>query len=156
MALTPFFGRDPFFGDLGRSTGGTLFDPFSSWFSDVPQAFSDDARAVAKTNVDWRETADAHIFKADFPGLKKEEVKVSLEDGRTLRIEGERKREAVDDNDRWHRVERSMGRFMRRFALPENAKVDQIKAQVENGVLTVTVPKEQKQEGAAARQIDIQ
>ncbi|GJU82246.1 17.3 kDa class I heat shock protein-like protein, partial [Tanacetum coccineum] len=46
-------------------------------------------------------------------------------------------------NDKWHRVERSSGKFTRRFMLPENAKMDQIKAGMENGVLTITVPKEE-------------
>ncbi|PWA35587.1 HSP20-like chaperone [Artemisia annua] len=48
-----------------------------------------------------------------------------------------------DKNDKWHRVERSNGKFTRRFRLPENAKMDQIKAGMENGVLTITVPKEE-------------
>ena len=60
-----------------------------------------------------------------------------------LQISGERTREKEDKNDTWHRVERSSGRFLRRFRLPENAKVDQVKANMEHGVLTVTVPKEE-------------
>lgn len=82
------------------------------------------------------------MFKADVPGLKKEEVKVEVEDDRVLQISGERNREKEEKGDTWHRVERSSGRFMRRFKLPEDAKVDQVKAAMENGVLTVTVPKE--------------
>ncbi|PON80923.1 Small heat shock protein HSP [Trema orientale] len=85
---------------------------------------------------------EAHVFRADVPGLKKEEVKVEVEDDRVLQISGERKMEKKDKNDTWHRVERSCGKFLRRFRLPENAKLDQIKAAMENGVLTVTVPKE--------------
>ncbi|KAF3454620.1 hypothetical protein FNV43_RR05068 [Rhamnella rubrinervis] len=84
-----------------------------------------------------------HVFKADVPGLRKEEVKVEVEDDRVLQIRGERNVEKEDKNDTWHRVERSSGKFMRRFRLPENAKMDQIKAGMENGVLTVTVPKEE-------------
>ncbi|KAK7849747.1 class i heat shock protein [Quercus suber] len=58
-----------------------------------------------------------------------------------VRISGERKTEKEDKNDTWHRVECSNGKFLRSFRLPENAKMDQIKAAMENGVLTVTVPK---------------
>ncbi|GKF80955.1 18.1 kDa class I heat shock protein-like protein, partial [Tanacetum coccineum] len=53
----------------------------------------------------------------------------------------ERSRENEEKNDKWHRLERSSGKFMRRFRLPENAKMDEVKATMENGVLTVTVPK---------------
>ena len=81
------------------------------------------------------------MFKADLPGLKKEEVKVEVEDDRVLQISGERNVEKEDKNDKWHRVERSSGKFLRRFQLPENAKVNEIKAAMENGVLSVTVPK---------------
>lgn len=83
------------------------------------------------------------MFTADVPGLKKEEVKVEVEEGNVLQISGERSREKEDKNDTWHRVERSSGKFRRRFRLPENTKLDQIKASMENGVLTVTVPKEE-------------
>ncbi|KAG2395010.1 class I heat shock protein [Vigna angularis] len=88
-------------------------------------------------------TPEAHVFKADLPGLKKEEVKVEIEEGRVLQISGQRTKEKEDKNDKWHRVERSSGSFLRRFRLPENAKVNEVKAAMENGVLTVTVPKEE-------------
>lgn len=84
------------------------------------------------------------MFKADLPGLKKEEVKVEVEDGRILQISGERSKEQEEKTDTWHRVERSSGKFLRRFRLPENAKMEQVKATMENGVLTVVVPKEEE------------
>ncbi|RCV24536.1 hypothetical protein SEVIR_5G091100v4 [Setaria viridis] len=120
-----------------------LWDPFDNMFrSIVPSAGSDsDTAAFAAARIDWKETPEAHVFKADLPGVKKEEVKVEVEDGNVLVISGQRSKEKEDKNDRWHRVERSSGQFMRRFRLPENAKTEQVKAGLENGVLTVTVPK---------------
>nr|ABW89470.1 low molecular weight heat shock protein [Gossypium hirsutum] len=132
------------------SRRSNVFDPFSLdvWdpFKDFPLSSSltsqtPETSAFVNTRIDWKETPEAHVFKADVPGLKKEEVKVEVEDDRVLQISGERNMEKEDKNDTWHRVERSSGKFMRRFRLPENAKMDQIKASMENGVLTVTVPK---------------
>ncbi|KAL0402838.1 UNVERIFIED_CONTAM: class I heat shock protein [Sesamum radiatum] len=135
MSLIPsVFGR--------RSSA---FDPFSLdlWdpFRDSPVSSSNEASQLAAARIDWKETPEAHVFKADVPGLKKEEVKVEVEEGNVLQISGERTREKEEKNDTWHRVERSSGKFLRRFRLPENAKMDEIKASMENGVLTVTVPK---------------
>ena len=122
-----------------------IWDPFEGFgaLANVPSS-ARETTAIANTRIDWKETPEAHIFKADLPGIKKEEVKVEVEDGRVLQISGERSREQEEKNDTWHRVERSSGKFMRRFRLPENAKLDQVKAAMENGVLTVTVPKEVK------------
>ncbi|KAJ1375678.1 HSP20-like chaperone [Sesbania bispinosa] len=130
-----------------------VFDPFSLdvWdpFKDFPfpssisASFPRENSAFVSTRVDWKETPEAHVFTADIPGLKKDEVKVEIEDDRVLQISGERNVEKEDKNDKWHRVERSSGKFLRKFRLPENAKVDQVKASMENGVLTVTVPKEE-------------
>lgn len=117
------------------------FEGFSSSVANIPSS-ARETSALANTRIDWKETPEVHVFKVDLPGLKKEEVKVEVEDGRVLQISGERSREQEEKNDKWHRVERSSGKFMRRFGLPENAKMDQIRASMENGVLTVTVPKE--------------
>nr|GMD37633.1 17.8 kDa class I heat shock protein-like [Ipomoea batatas] len=145
MSLIPsIFGArrsnifDPFSLDLWDPFQGF---PFSSAVANAPGASAAEASAFANSRIDWKETQEAHVFKADLPGLKKEEVKVEVEEGRVLQISGERSREQEEKNDKWHRVERSSGKFLRRFRLPENAKMDEVKASMEDGVLTVTVPK---------------
>ncbi|KAG8074388.1 hypothetical protein GUJ93_ZPchr0006g43224 [Zizania palustris] len=127
----PFDGF-PFGSGSSSSSSGSLF----------PRTGSDTA-AFAGARIDWKETPEAHVFKADVPGLKKEEVKVEVEDGNILQISGERNKEQEEKTETWHRVERSSGKFLRRFRLPDNAKPEQIKASMENGVLTVIVPKEE-------------
>lgn len=150
MSIIPnFFGGrrtnvfDPFSHDIWDPFDGFPFNTntTNNFRSLSDQVRSSETASFAGANIDWKETNDAHVFKADVPGLKKEEVKVEVEDDRVLQISGERNKESEEKGDTWHRVERSSGKFMRRFRLPENAKVDQVKAAMENGVLTVTVPK---------------
>ncbi|XP_042481507.1 17.8 kDa class I heat shock protein-like [Macadamia integrifolia] len=117
--------------------------PFSTSLSIPRTQFSNETAAFVNARIDWKETPQAHIFKADLPGLNKEEVKVEVEEGGVLQISGERSKEQEEKSDQWHRAERSSGKFLRRFRLPENAKIDQVKATMDNGVLTVTVPKEE-------------
>ncbi|KAL7147799.1 hypothetical protein ABFS83_06G132400 [Erythranthe nasuta] len=129
MSLIPSF-----FGNGRRSN-----DPFVGF----PFSTAGETTTVANALIEWKETPEAHLFKVDVPGLKKEEVKVEVEDGNILQISGERSKEKEEKNEKWHRVERSFGKFIRRFRLPENAKLEEVKAAMENGVLTVTVPKEE-------------
>uniref|UniRef100_A0A6N2LI21 SHSP domain-containing protein n=1 Tax=Salix viminalis TaxID=40686 RepID=A0A6N2LI21_SALVM len=249
MAMIPSF-----FNNRSRDI---IFDPLFSFdpFKDFPFPSSPlvprENSAFINTRIDWKETPEAHVFKADLPGIKKEEVKVEIEDDRVLQIRGERSVEKEDKNDTWHRVERSSGKFLRRrqkhfiaqsqtrfplrrhkeeqrredgndskllqqpitryhlrptlffrsiqrfpfpfiflvlariqlsstlastgkrpqkpmssklifrglkrrrFKLPENAKIDQIKAGMENGVLTVTVPKEEVKKADAKKTVEI-
>ncbi|KAG6402084.1 hypothetical protein SASPL_138955 [Salvia splendens] len=101
--------------------------------------------SCGSASVDWRETVKAHVLKVDVPGFKKEEVKVVVEGGRVLKISGERSnKEEEEETDKWHCEERSnIGKFLRRLKLPKDANVDEVKAGVENGVLTVTVLKKE-------------
>lgn len=142
---------------------GSVWDPFEGFsmldhsapeHNNPSRQFARDAHAVANTQIDWRESPEAHVFKVDLPGLTKEEVRVQVVDGKTLEIGGERKKEEVKKGDTWHRVERARGKFLRRFRLPENANIDDVKAQVLDGVLTVTIPKLQNPK-PQVRQIDI-
>ncbi|XP_068634723.1 17.8 kDa class I heat shock protein-like [Aristolochia californica] len=127
-------------------TKTNIYDPFDLFDHGFPfnkslSPMSTETSAFANTHVDWRETPEAHIFKADLPGVNKDEIKVEVKHENILQISGQRSKEFEEKNGKWHRMERSSGGFLRRFSLPDNAKVERMKASVENGVLTVTVPK---------------
>lgn len=154
MSLIPsFFGGkrtnvfDPFSLDL--------WDPFDGLLTSSSESNREITSAFANARIDWKETPESHVFKADLPGLKKEEVKVEVEEGRVLQISGERSKEKEEKNDKWHRIERSSGKFLRRFRLPENAKMEEVKASMENGVLTVTVPKVEEKKKPEVKSVEI-
>lgn len=90
--------------------------------------------------VDVSEDDKEFTVKADLPEVKKEDVHVTLENG-SLRITGERKFEKEEKGKRYHRIERSYGKFERSFVLPEGTKTDQIKAEFKDGTLNVHIPK---------------
>jgi HSP20 family protein len=90
--------------------------------------------------VDIRETPQALTFSAELPGLKKEDVEITLEN-QVLTISGERKLEKEQKDESFHRVERTYGTFSRSFTLPGNVKTDQATAKFDHGILTIQVPK---------------
>jgi len=139
-----------------------LDDPFrvleQSPFSAVSAAPSRVAggAGVALARCDWKETPDAHIISVDVPGVRREDVRVEVEEGsRVLRVSGERRAEEEKEGERWHRAERAAGRFWRRFRMPAGADVDRVAARLEAGVLTVTVPKVAGHRGREPRVISI-
>jgi len=79
------------------------------------------------------------IVTADLPGLKKEEVKIEVT-GDAVVIEGERKREEKEEKEGYKKYERTYGKFYRAIPLPEGAKIEMAKAELNEGVLTITVP----------------
>jgi len=99
------------------------------------EAFADFA-----PTVDIQETDDEFIVKADLPDVKKEDVKVHLQDG-VLAIEGERHQEKNQTGKRFHRMEREYGKFVRRFAMPTEIDPDKVRAEFKEGVLNVILPK---------------
>jgi HSP20 family protein len=90
--------------------------------------------------VDIQEAEKEYTITADLPDIKKEDIKVGLENG-TLTIEGERKFEKDEKGKKFHRVERQYGRFVRRFAMPSEIDAPHVQAQYKDGVLKVTLPK---------------
>lgn len=103
--------------------------------------------------MDVRQCDGNLVITAELPGLKQDEVKVELTDD-ALVIQGERKREHKEDHEGYHRWERSYGQFYRTVPLPEGAKTDQVKAELQDGVLKVSVPVAQAEK--KSRQVPIE
>lgn len=90
--------------------------------------------------VDITEDDKEYLVKADLPDLKKDDVKVTVENG-VLSISGERKSEKEEKGKKFHRIERSYGSFERTFTMPDDAETAKMKADFKEGVLRVHVPK---------------
>ena len=101
--------------------------------------------------LDVYEDKENFVVKAELPGMKREDINVSLHDG-ALSISGERKSETKHEDAEVHRTERFFGRFQRTVTLPASVAADKVKAQYKDGVLTVTLP---KTEEAKPKQIDV-
>ena len=93
--------------------------------------------------VDITEDDQAYLIKAELPEMKKNDVKVTVENG-VLTISGERKFDKEEQNKRYHRVERSYGSFTRSFAVPDDADDATVAAEFKDGLLTVRLAKSEK------------
>jgi HSP20 family protein len=114
---------------LGRLT--TLQDQLDQLF-EVQRAWA--------PALDVAEDKDGFRVRLELPGLKREEIDVSLEDG-VLTITGERKAETPQDGSTIHRQERHYGKFSRTLTLPSEVVADKVTAAYKDGILTVTLPK---------------
>lgn len=117
-----------------------LFDRHTSkmgWPSLSREAFS---TTEWSPKVDIAETDKAFTIKAELPEVRKEDIKVNIENGE-LSISGERKQEKEEKGKKFHRVERFYGSFMRSFTLPGNVDGTNIKAEYKDGMLNLTLPK---------------
>jgi HSP20 family protein len=123
-------------------------DRFMNLYSDTPRRVAG-AGVFPQLNV--TEDADKFYLRAELPGVKSNELDIQAT-GKNIAISGERKIHAENDNARYHRREREAGKFSRVLAMPSDIDADRIEARLENGILTVMVPKAQ---AAKPRQIKV-
>ena len=107
-----------------------------------PRAGGQDVAATGDwaPRVDIAETDKEFVIKAEIPEVKKEDVKVAVDNG-ILTIQGERKQEKEEKGKKFHRVERCYGSFTRSFTLPNNVNETKIKASFKDGMLSLQIPK---------------
>ncbi len=101
--------------------------------------------------VDIKEEVDKFVIHADIPGVKPEDIEVSMEAG-VLTVKGQKESEAKTEKEGYKRVERSYGSFYRRFSLPDSADGDAINAKSKYGVLEIIIP---KREAVKPKRIDV-
>ncbi len=117
----------------------SLHDELSRVFIDPFRGSGEEiARGVWSPSVDVFENDDKIVLEAELPGMKADEVDVSIENN-VVTIKGERKFEKKEEKDNYHRIERSYGSFTRSFTLPRTVTGDEAIADFDNGVLKITL-----------------
>src|SRR5438093_6235991 len=142
LATWPTFGR---LSNLREEIDRLFEAPLAEW------ARSSQLLSGWSPALDVYEDKDNFVVKAELPGMKREEIEVSLQDG-GLSISGERKSEEKYEEGEVYRAERFFGKFQRTVTLPTPVAVDKVKAQYKDGILTITLP---KTEEAKPKQIDV-
>jgi HSP20 family protein len=121
------------------------------------RAYVRDAKAMTATPADVKEYPDSYVFVVDMPGLKSDQIKVHVEDDNMLVVSGERRGEKEKDQGvRYIKMERRLGKYLKKFVLPENADHEKISAVYQDGVLTVTVGKKPPPEPKKPKTIEVQ
>lgn len=114
----------------------------------------DNPNALATVNwapaVDIKEEDKRYVVIADIPGVAPKDIEITCESN-ALIIRGERESEKKEEKEGYRRVERSCGSFYRRFVIPDNGDLDQIKAKSKDGVLEITIPKSGKSKSSSKR-----
>ena len=134
-----------------------FFKPFRELQREIDRVFDDFFRGSKQDTsffpaVDVYETPDSVVVEVEAPGMKKEDIKITIEDD-VLRIHGEKKLEKENKDKNYYIVERSYGTFERAFKLPEYVDTEKIKAKFENGVLKISLPKKEEEK---KKVIDVQ
>ncbi len=127
--------REPRYEPLRRMLDLLNWDPFremTPFVSPVPATFMPD--------FEVKETKDGYVFKADVPGIKESDLTITAT-GNRLTVAGKRDTEKEEKTDTYYTCERSYGEFTRSFTLPEGVDMDAVRADLSEGVLTVTIRK---------------
>jgi HSP20 family protein len=142
-------------------TAWPSFGRLSSLRDEIDRLFEEPLGELARASqllsgwtpaLDMHEDKESVVVKAELPGMKKEDIQVSLHDG-VLSISGERKTDKQFEDAEVYRAERFVGRFQRSVTLPATVAADKVKAQYVDGILTITLP---KTEEAKPKQINVQ
>ena len=121
-----------------------LFNTFNNRFGFDESTMNEELEnAVWSPLTDISENKDQYILKLDLPGVSKENLKLNFHDGELI-ISGERKQEKEDKDSKYHRIERTYGKYYRSFTLPQTIQADKINAEFKDGQLTITVPKSEE------------
>ena len=129
----------------------TNFNRLVNQFFDENVSEMSPSQAFFRPSTEIKETDDSFNVNISVPGIKKDEIKIELNNG-VLEVSGERKTEKTENKEKYHLSEISYGKFTRRFQLPDNVDTDKIDASVEDGILRLSIP---KLEEVKPRQIDV-
>jgi HSP20 family protein len=138
----------------------TRFDPFNELVDDLfkgflvrPVAYANNGEALPRVKVDVAEKNGAYTVVAELPGVKKEDIQVTIDGAEvTLAAEVKREKEVADDERVLH-AERTFGKVLRSFSLPQEVDEAKAEAKFRDGVLELTLP---KKAAAARKQVTIQ
>ncbi len=133
--------------DIRREMDGL----FGSFFGGTPVAMAA-AEGVWAPAVDIQETKDSFLVEAELPGMKQEDIQISIVEN-TLTLKGERRRDQEVREDGYTRIERAYGTFQRALALPSVVDAAKVRAKYKDGVLQIELP---KKEEAKPREIKVQ
>jgi len=116
------------------------FDPFDAFNSLIDDGFSS-PESVRSPRVDIKEEANRYLIEAELPGLSEKDVKLEVKDGVLVLSAQKDENKEEKDETKWLRQERRAFSFSRRFGLPEEADVENIKASFKDGLLSIELPK---------------
>ena len=136
--------------------GNRFFATYDPWkeFEEIERRMFAPVAPSMKTDI--RETDEAYILETDLPGFSKEEIHAEIRDGvLTLRAEHNKETDEKDENGKYLRRERSYASYARRFSL-DGIRADEISAAFRDGVLTLTLPKEEPKKADEGRKLEIQ